>query len=94
MQNNITHSKELKGFIHENKDLFWYIREEEKENISIEFLIETILNYGDIKSVKKLFYLFGIKKVAKVFQDQTNKPRVNYLPQVKNFFSLYFARHA
>ncbi len=86
-------NSEIRKFINENSDLFWYINEDEKENVSIEFLIETILNYWDLKSVKKLFTLLGIKKVAKVFQEQINKPRVNYLPQVKNYFSLYFARH-
>jgi len=81
-------------FINENSDLFWYIPEEEKENISYDFLVETILNYGDLKSVKKLFKLIGIKNVADIFNKQINKNRVNYLPQVKNYFSLYFARHA
>jgi hypothetical protein len=52
---------EIKLFISENSSLFWYIPEEEKQNISIEFLIETILNYGNEKSVKKLFDLVGIK---------------------------------
>ena len=53
----------IKTFIQENSVLFWYIPEEEKQNISIEFLIETILNYGDEKSVKKLFDLYFKKHV-------------------------------
>ena len=36
----------IKNFIRENSDLFWYIPEEKKQNISIELLTETIVNYS------------------------------------------------
>ena len=85
---------EIKSFIRENSDLFWYIPEDKKEDISHEVLVEFILNYGDDKSVKKLFVLLGIDYVADIFSKQTNKQRVNYFPQVINFFNLYFKRHA
>jgi len=87
------HTPGIKTFIRENSSLFWYIPEEEKQNISIGFLIETILNYGDEKSVKKLFDLVGINKVAEIFYKQTSRKRINYFPQVVNFFKLYFKRH-
>lgn len=91
-------SPEIKQFIRENSSLFWYIKESEKENISHEVLVEFILNYGDEKSVKKLFDLLGIEKVAEVFYKQTHKTgiaekRINYFPRVVNFFNLYFKRH-
>ena len=79
---------EIKSFIRENSDLFWYIPEDKKEDISHEVLVEFILNYGDDKSVKKLFVLLGIDYVADIFSKQTNKQRVNYFPQVINFFNL------
>lgn len=85
---------EIKQFIKENSTLFWWIKQEKKENISHEFLVETILNYGDIKSVKKLFELIGINNVAEIFFKQTSRERINYFPQVVNFFNLYFKRHA
>jgi len=90
----MTNTPEIKQFIKENSSLFWWIKEEKKENISQEFLVETILNYGDINSVKKLFELFGINKVAEIFYKQTSRERINYFPQVVNFFNLYFKRHA
>ena len=90
----MTNTPEIKQLIKENSSLFWWIKEEEKENISQEFLVETILNYGDIKSVKKLFELIGINKVAEIFYKQTSRERINYFPQVVNFFNLYFKRHA
>lgn len=84
----------IKEFIRENRPLFWYIKEDSLESISVEFLVETILHYGNEKSVKKLFDLVGIKKVAEIFYKQVSGPRVNYPPRTVNFFDLYFKRHA
>jgi len=88
------HNQEIIDFIKENSALFWYTPEEDKEHISIEFLVETILNYGDEKSVKKLFDLVGIKRVAEIFYKQTSRERINYHERTVNFFNLYFKRHA
>ena len=88
------HPPEIKEFIRENRSLFWWIKEEEKENISIEFLVEMILNYGNEKSIKKLFNLVGIERVANIFYIQTAKKRVNYRTRTINFFTLYFKRNA
>jgi ABC-type nitrate/sulfonate/bicarbonate transport system ATPase subunit len=85
---------EIKEFIRENSSLFWYIKEDAKENISIELLVETILNYGNEKGVKKLFDLVGIKKVAEIFYKQISGTRVNYLPRTVHFFDLYFKKNA
>ena len=89
-----TNSPEVKAFIRENSVLFWYIPEDKKEDISEEVLVEFILNYGDEKSVKKLFELLGIKRIAQIFYEQTNRTRVNYFPQVVNYFKLYFDKYA
>ena len=48
-------SPEIKAFIREHTCLFWWIKPEEKENISLDFLVETILNYGDVQDIKRLF---------------------------------------
>jgi len=85
--------KELRELIKENSSLFWYIPEQEKENISPELLVETVLNYGDEKSVRRLFDLMGINEVADIFYKHISGKRVNYFPQVVNFFNLYFQRH-
>lgn len=92
-------SPEVKKFIREHKNLFWYIEDSAKENISHEVLVEFILNYGDEKSVKKLFELLGLEKVARIFYKQTHKKgiaakRINYFPRTAHFFDLYFKRHA
>ena len=87
-------SPEIKKFIHEHRDLFWYTPEEEKEEISLAVVVETILNYGSLESIKKLFKLIGIKKASEIFKVQINNKRNNYFLPVKNFFELYFKRHA
>ena len=85
---------EIKKFIKENSCLFWWIKEESKENISLNLLVESILNYGNEKSVKRLFELVGIKKVAEIFYQDTNRKRVNYHPRTINYFNLYFRKNA
>jgi len=85
---------EIKAFIRRYSYLFWYTPEDKKEDISINFLVETILNYGDEKSIKKLFELIGINKVAEIFYEQTSRQRINYHKRTVNFFDLYFKRHA
>lgn len=85
--------EKISEFIKENAYLFWWIPEDQKENISIESLVEQILNYGDELSVKKLFELMGQENVAKIFFRQISGRRCNYFPQVINFFTLYFNRY-
>ncbi len=84
---------EIKEFIRENSHLFWWIKAEEKENIDLSFLVEAILNYGNEKSVKRLFELVDIAKAAEIFYRQTSRQRVNYHPRTVHYFTLYFQRH-
>lgn len=74
--------------------LFWYVPEKEKANLSQDALVETILNYGDMESVRDLINLAGFNTVAGIFYRNTRKSRINYYPQVINFFTLYLNRHA
>jgi hypothetical protein len=85
---------EIKQFISQYNHLFWYTPENKKENISHELLVETILNYGDLEAVKKLFSVMGIKKVAEVFFGMQGRKKLNYFPEIYNFFSLYFKQYA
>ncbi len=90
-------SPEIKEFIRENSHLFWYTPENKKEEIGSEFLVETILNYGDVNAVKKMFNLLGVKKVAKIFFDSINiseRRKNNFHELTINYFTLFFNRHA
>ena len=90
-------SPEIKSLIRENSALFWYIPENKKEEISEEALVETILNYGTIESVKKLFSIIGVKRTAEIFFQslaQSERKKGNYHELTIHFFTLYFQRHA
>ena len=88
---------DVKNFIHKNSNLFWYTPEDKKEDISLEFLIETILNYGDMEAVRELFSLIGIKQVADVFYrtiNSSSRRKGNFHELTINYFTLVFKRYA
>jgi hypothetical protein len=65
--------------------LFWWIKPEEKPNISLDAVFEAVLNYGNEKSVKKIFDLIEINKVADIFYRQTSE-NVRTTISVQNIF--------
>lgn len=87
-------SPEVKEFIRENSALFWYIPENKKEDISLELVVETILNYGNMDSIKQLIKILGTKQVATIFFNATERKQLNYYPEIHNFFSLLFRKYA
>ena len=87
-------SPEIKAFIKENSALFWYTPEDKKEDISPEFLVETILNYGSMANIKKLINIFGIKEMSKVFFEAKERKKLNYYPEIYNYFDLFFRKYA
>jgi hypothetical protein len=85
---------EIKKFIRGHSQYFWYTPEHEKENISQELLLETILNYGDLDAVRELFKVMGLENAANVFFKVAGRKKLNYYPEIYHFFSLLFKRHA
>jgi len=83
---------ELKKFMRERRHLVWYIKN--PEALDVESIVEHTLNYGDWNDVQKLIKIIGIKKMAEVFRKQTIGPRLNYRPEVINYFKLYFKKYA
>jgi hypothetical protein len=82
----------LQSFIKKRSYLFWYIKD--LHQVSEEFVIEQVLNYGDFKDVKLLFKILEINNVANIFNKQIRKKRCNYRPEIKNYFKLYFKQYA
>lgn len=84
----------IKEFIKKRKYLVWYVKDVTRLNN--EAIVEAVLNYGNWDDVQGLIKILGIKEVARIFRTQTspNKMRINYRPDIKHFFSLYFKRHA
>jgi hypothetical protein len=87
-------SPEIKAFIRDNRSLFWYTPEDKKEDISLEFLVETILNYGDMNTIKTLIGILGIKEISRIFFSAKGRQKLNYYPEIYNYFSLLFSRYA
>ncbi|HKK66731.1 MAG TPA: hypothetical protein VJ946_00920 [Bacteroidales bacterium] len=79
--------------IQQHADLFWYIPESDKSQISNEVLVEFILNYGNADAVKGLFDVLGIEQVSVIFQQLIAHERVNLFPPVINYFQKYFEKH-
>ncbi len=82
----------LKSFIKKRSHLFWYIKD--LDNVSDDFVLEQVLNFGDFNDVKLLFKIIGIKRASEIFNKQIRKKRCNYRPEVKNYFKLYFKEYA
>lgn len=85
---------DIKQFIREHSNLFWYTPEEKKEEISHELLVETILNYGDLQSVKQLITIMGFDRLAEIFSGLEGRKKLNYYPEIYHFFSLLVNKNA
>ena len=83
----------LKDFIRENGNLFWYTPEDKGEKVTDELLVETMLNYGSLEQIQTLFDLMGIREVVEIFRNMTRRKKMNYFPQVWNYFDLYFNKN-
>ena len=88
------YSSEIKAFIRDKSNLFWSVPEEKKEEISPPVLVETILNYGSMDDVRKLIRLMGIEKVSRIFFSARGRQKLNYYPEIYNYFSLFFKKYA
>ena len=89
-------SPELKALIRKNAHLFWYTKDSEKENLPLPVVLEFFINYADKENIKALFKTVGINNAATVFFEQVNAwgSRSNYLPELQNYFTLYFKKYA
>ena len=87
-------SPEIKAFILQHSNLFWYTPEDKKEEISKEFLVETILNYGDLNDVRQLILILGIQRLSEIFSGLQGRKKLNYYPEIYHFFSILIQRYA
>ncbi|HAJ98624.1 MAG TPA: hypothetical protein DCM62_01225 [Bacteroidales bacterium] len=84
----------LKQFIERHKSLFWYTPESKKDEISESLLVENILNYGTLDDVRQLIQIMGINNIANIFFSAKDRKKLNYYPEIHNFFSHVFAKYA
>jgi len=85
---------DLKAFIKEKSSLFWYTPDKKKEEISHELLVETILNYGTLDDIRRMVKIMGKEEVSKIFFNASGRKKLNYYPEIHNFFTLVFSKHA
>ena len=88
---------EIKKFILEHSNLFWYIPQEKKVDVSDEVLVETILNYGDKIDFIELVNLMGMNNAANSFFNSINtseRRRGNYSELTINYFTHVFNKYA
>ncbi len=79
-------------FVRKRKYLFWSTKN--YDGLSNEAVVEGVLNYGDMNDVRELIALLGMQEVARIFRENTNRVRINYRPEVVNYFQLYFQKYA
>ncbi|MDR2475754.1 MAG: hypothetical protein LBD45_07830 [Bacteroidales bacterium] len=87
----------VKDFINEYEAWFWYSGGDKRDTVSDELLVETVLNYGNMKMVKQLFQIMGIKNVADIFFreiNQSERKKHNYNELTLNYFTLLFNQYA
>ena len=85
-------SVEERKFIEDHDCRFWYTPAPKGENVTDELLVETILNYGSWEDVQELFNVMGLKNVATVFGGMIGRKKLNYFPEIHNYFNLYFKK--
>lgn len=88
------YNSEIKAFIRKKSSLFWSVPEDKKEEVSPALLVETILNYGTMDDVRTLFRLMGLEEVSRVFFSARGRQKLNYYPEIYNYFSLLFKKYA
>ena len=71
--------------------LWWWVKN--KEDLSLESVVQGVLANGDMDDVQRLFQLVGRERVRKIFLQQISRPRHNYRRQTVNFFRKVFAVH-
>lgn len=87
-------SPDIRSFINEHRDLFWYIPEDKKEEISHELMVETIFNYGNLNDIRQLINILGIQRLTEIYNGINGRKRLNYYPELFNLFSLIIRKYA
>lgn len=82
----------VQDLIKQKPYLLWFTKN--YKELSDASVVEAVLNYGDWSDVQKVIKILGVKKTALIFKNQINKKRVNYNDITKNYFTLYFEKHA
>lgn len=83
---------QARDLIRDNPSLIWYTKN--YDELHDKSIVEAILNYGSWEETKKLFEIMGIDRVAEIFRGLVGGERSNLHYLARNFYKLYFDRHA
>jgi hypothetical protein len=81
----------IETFVREKSYLFWSTKD--LDRLSKESVVENVLNYGDFDDFKKIVEIMSVNAVANIFRKQLEGKRINYRPEIKNYFTLYFDKY-
>lgn len=84
--------KSAQNIIRQDPSLIWYTKS--YDTLDIRSVVEAVLNFGYKKQFDELISVLGMDKTARVFDYLNNMPRNNLHPLYRNYYSLYFNRHA
>lgn len=84
--------KSAQDIIRQDPPLIWYTKS--YDTLDIRSVVEAVLNFGYKQQFDKLVSILGMNKTAQVFDYLDQMPRSNLHPIYRNYYSLYFARHA
>lgn len=72
--------------------MIWYVKN--IDGLDLTSITEHVLNYGDWDQFKELIDAVGINEVAKTFYEHAFRPRCNYRPDIKRFYTEVFKKNA
>lgn len=88
------HNTKIRKFIKKNGHLFWYTPESKKQEVSDEFILEQVLNYAELSTIKEYFGIIGIEKAIQDFHNIKGRRKGNIYPEIYHLFEEYFKRNA
>lgn len=82
----------INDFIKKRPYLIWHTKN--FDNLSVDSIVEAVLNFGSWDDFEEMVKILGIKKTASIFRKRLKQKRCNYRPEIKNYFQLYFQKYA
>lgn len=82
----------LRDLIKKKPYLIWSVTD--RAQLSLQSIVEAVLNYGSWKDFKYIQHHLGNKSLSDVFHELNNQQRCNLHPLARNYFSLYFDKNA
>lgn len=82
----------IRQFIQKNKRFWWYVKDPFK--LDEKAVVEGVIKYGDMKEIRQLTEILGVRNMARIFASQIKGRRSNYDAKTVNYFKQYFKQYA